>query len=59
MFDTIRSPQAGLQHTHCPFSVDDVEALACYFLLEQSFSAMSSLQVVTDFQMHGLIKPHK
>ena len=57
--DTICSPQAGLQYTHCRFSVDDGEALASYFLLELGVSAMSSSQVITNVQMRGLIKPHK
>ena len=45
--------------THCPFSVDDGKALASYALLEWSVFAMSMLQVITDFQVRGLIKPHK
>ena len=53
------SPQAGLQHTHCSFSVEDGEALASYSLLELNVSAMSSLQVITDVQMRGLINIHK
>ena len=53
------SPQAGLQHTHCSFSVEDGEALVSYSLLEWNVSAMSSLQVITDLQMRGLIKLHK
>ena len=52
---TICSPQAGLQHTHCPFPVDDGEALASQSLLEWSVSTRSSLQVFTDVQMRGLI----
>ena len=55
----ICSPQAGLQYTHCPFSVDDGEALASYSLLKWSVSAMSSLQVIIDVQKRGLIWPHK
>ena len=55
----IYSPQAGLQHTHCPFSVDDGEALTSHSLLEWSVSAMSNLQMTTDVLMRGLIKPHK
>ena len=31
----------------------------CYSLLEWSASAIPSLQVITDIQMRGLIKPHK
>ena len=42
----ICSPQAGLQHTHCPLSVDDGEALASHSLLDRSVSAMSSTQVM-------------
>ena len=57
--DAICIPLVGLQHTHCPFSVDDSEALASYSLLEWSVSTMSSLQVITDVQMHVLIKLHK
>ena len=57
--DTICSPQAGLQHTHCPFSVDDGEALASYSLLEWGVFAMPSLQMITVGQMYGLMKPHK
>ena len=49
----------GLQHTHCPFSVDDGEAPASYPLLEWSVSAISSLDVIADVQMRGLIYPHK
>ena len=56
---TLCSAQAGSQHTHCPVSVDDGEALASCSLLEWSVSAMSSLHVITDVQMCGLIKPHK
>ena len=57
--DAICSPQAGLLHTYCPFSVDDGEALGNYSLLEWSASAMSSLQMITYVQIFGLIKPHK
>ena len=48
-----------VKHSHWPFSVDDGEALTSYSLLEWSVSAMSSLQVIGDVQMRGLIKPHK
>ena len=56
---TISSPQAGSQHTHCPFSVDNGEALESYSLLERHVSAMSSLQVITDVQMGRLFTLHK
>ena len=52
-------PQASLQLTHCPFPVDDGEALASYSLMRWSVSAMSSLHMITDVQMRGLIKSHK
>ena len=55
---TICSPQAGLQHTHCPFSADDGEALASYSLLKWSISEMFSLHVITNVQTRGSIKPH-
>ena len=55
----ICSPQAGLQHPNCPFSVNDGEALESYSLREWSFSVISSLQVIIDIQICGLIKPHK
>ena len=48
-----------MQHNHGPFSVDDGETLESYSLSEGSVSVMSSLQVFTDVQMRGLIKPHK
>ena len=53
----ICSPQAGLQHSHCPFSVDDGETLVSYSLLEWSVSAMSSLGVIIDVRMRGLLNP--
>ena len=55
----ICTPQIGLQHIHCPLFVDDGYALTSYSLLEWSVSAMSSLHLITDVQMRGLIKPHK
>ena len=58
-FVAICSPQAGLKHTDCPFSVDDDVALASDFLLERRVSAMSSLQVVKGVYVRGWIKPHK
>ena len=54
----ICSPQAGLHHTHCPFSVDDGVAPASHSLWEWSVSTMPSLQVITDVQMRGLTEPH-
>ena len=51
----ICTPQVGLQHTQSPFSVDEDDALASYYLLEWSVSAISSLQMITNVQMHGLI----
>ena len=53
------SPQVGLQHTHRPFFVDDGEAPAKYSLFKWSIPALSSLHVITDVQMYGLIKPHE
>ena len=47
----ICSPQADLQDTNCTLSVHDGEAIALYFLLEWSVSAMSSLQAIIDFQI--------
>ena len=58
MSGAIRSPQAGLQHNHCPSSVDDGQALASYSLLEWSVSAISSLHVITDVHLRSFIKPH-
>ena len=59
---SICSTQVGLQYLHCHFSVDDVDTLVSYSLLERSVFSMSSLQgiiYVQRVQMRGLIKPHK
>ena len=52
----ICSPQAALQHTHCPFSVDDSEALASHSLLKWSVATLSSLHVIT-FRCVFLLNP--
>ena len=53
----ICSPQTGLQHPNCPFSVNDGETLESYSLSELSVSVIS--RVIIDIQICGLIKPHK
>ena len=51
-----------MQDTQCPLSVNDSETLqgpSKLFFVEEDVCVMTSLHVITDVQMCGLIQPHK